>query len=96
MFVEIFFLSWNQRLSEDAIDANLRWLIKLPTHIKGITDVYAGKNYSRRFSEYTHAVIAYAKDETALGDLRTHLVFMREQHTIVLQENSAQLQLNPT
>lgn len=89
MHIETLFLNWGPNLSEDAIDANLRQLIKIPWSVPDIMDVYAGKNYSKHFPEYTHAVIAYAKDEGALTALRYQLMRMCAQNTITLKESTA-------
>lgn len=74
--MQTFFLRLDEHISGDAIDIILRRLIKLPALLPGIASVYAGKNYSKQFSEHTHAVIVLATSTAALSTLVAYFTFL--------------------
>lgn len=74
MFVHTILLNWHPGTTEDAIDNALRSMVALPTQVPGIDSVYAGRNYSRSSSEYSHVVALVAESQTALTNCDNHII----------------------
>lgn len=82
MLVQTILLNWKPNVTEDTIDKALRAMVALPARMPGITDVYAGRNYTTLPAEYSHVVALVAHDQSALADCYKYIAATYSVQTI--------------